>query len=239
MRALGATFSMPNPKPYFSHPCEDRNVFVIFDPCHVIKLKRNCFGDYKVLKDNLGRLIDWRFVVELANLQEKEGLRGGNKLRLRHIQYWKIKMKVALAAQTLSSSVADCIEFCKVFLNLQQFKGSEGTVRFTRCVDRLFDFLNSRNLLGKGYKAPLKASNENFWQTPILEEILYLKIITNIQGKLMVSSRRYVPFVGFITGIESVIHIFDLYVKPDNSGLKYLLAYKLSQDHLELLFLCN
>lgn len=34
----------------------------------------------------------------------------------------------------------------------------------------------------------------------------------------------------------SVLAIFDAYVKPENSQLKYLLTYKLSQDHLELFF---
>lgn len=47
-------------------------------------------------------------------------------MKTAHIRYWKIKMKVALAAQTLSDSVADSIEFCDKYLNLPEFKGCEG-----------------------------------------------------------------------------------------------------------------
>lgn len=125
-----------------------------------------------------------------------------------HIQYWKMKMKVALAAQTLSSSVADAIEFCTRDLILPEFQGSEATVRFIRCIDRLFDFLNSRNPFEKGYKAPLQPTNEFIWRSQILAELKYLKDIKNIEGKLMWNTKRYVPFVGMITAVISIISIY-------------------------------
>lgn len=65
---------------------------------------------------------------KLAILQESEGLRLGNRLRMRNIEYRKQIMKVYLAAQTLSSSVADAIEFCDKILNLSEFKGLGPTV---------------------------------------------------------------------------------------------------------------
>ena len=43
-------------------------------------------------------------------------------------------------------------------------------------------------------------------------------------------------FAGMITAVLSVIAIFDTNVKPNDSQLKYLLMYKLSQDHIELFF---
>ena len=59
-------------------------------------------------------------------------------------------MKVKLAAQTLSSSVADAIEY---FLKEgdPKFQGANGTIKFIRVVDRLFDLLNSRSPHGKGF----------------------------------------------------------------------------------------
>ncbi len=54
-------------------------------------------------------------------------------------------MKVNLAAQTLSSSVADVIEFLDNVMELPDFKNSQGTVIFCKTIDRLFDMLNSRN----------------------------------------------------------------------------------------------
>lgn len=52
----------------------------------------------------------------------------------------------------------------------------------------------------------------------------------------MCHSRRHVSFIGFITAVYSVLAIFDEYVKLENSQLKYLLTYKLSQDHIKLFF---
>ena len=93
-------------------------------------------------------------------MQEKEGLRLGNKLKLSHIQWWQQKMKVNLAAQTFSASVADAIGYCRDTLKLPQFQGSEATVKFIQTFDHLFDILNSRNPCAKGFKAALrKATN--------------------------------------------------------------------------------
>ena len=76
-------------------------------------------------------------------------------------------MNVRLAAQTLSSSVADAIEFLDIGMKNPKFQNSSGTVKFTRTIDRLFDMLNSRSPIGKGYRQPLRQSNKN-----VYEEIL-------------------------------------------------------------------
>lgn len=47
-------------------------------------------------------------------------------------------MKVSLAAQTLSQSVADAIKFCRDTLGLPQFQGSEATEEFIRCLFNFF-----------------------------------------------------------------------------------------------------
>src|ERR1700733_15498050 len=89
----------------------------------------------------------------------RQGLRAGNKLHERHVQWQQQKMKVKLAVQDLSSSVANALEFCRTTLDLPQFQGCEETVKFIRTVDRLFDLLNSRNPIARGYKAPMRMSN--------------------------------------------------------------------------------
>lgn len=224
-------------KPYFGHPVDkEHKVHVIFDPCHMLKNIRNCLGDLKVLKDDRGDLIKWVYIENLAKLQETEGLRLGNKLKNLHINYKKMIMKVYLAAQTLSSSVADAIEFCDKILNLPDFSGSAATVRFIRAVDRIFDFLNVRNPWGRGFKSPLRINNENRWRTKVLDEIRYLSQIKLMDNTLAVKSRRKAGFLGFYNAVISVINIFDIYVKSDRPELKYLLTYKMSQDHLELFF---
>lgn len=172
---------------------------------------------------------------KLAILQESEGLRLGNRLRMRNIEYRKQIMKVYLAAQTLSSSVADAIEFCDKILNLSEFKGSGPTVKFIRAVDRIFDFLNVRNPWGKGFKRPLRVSNEHQWRQNIMREIEYLSQI-RLGQQLIGLSRRKAGFVGFYNAVISVIEIYETYVKSNEAPLKYLLTYKMSQDHLELFF---
>ena len=114
-------------------------------------------------------------------------------------------MKLALAAQTLSSSVANSIEYCCNVLKLKKFERSEATIRFIRCIDRLFDFMNSRNPFTKRYKAALRSSTEDSWRKSILAEIEYLKGITDVTGTPMYKTRRYVSFVGFVTAVTSVV----------------------------------
>ena len=83
---------------------------LIVDPCHMLKLARNALGHLGSFLDNDNNRIGWNFFSALNNIQESEGLNFANKLSSKHLQYEKHKMNVKLAAQTLSSSVADAIE---------------------------------------------------------------------------------------------------------------------------------
>ena len=79
-----------------------------------------------------------------------------------HVNFEQQKMKVKLAAQAFCSCVATAIEYCANELKYPQFQGSEATVRFIRIIDRLFDMLNSRNPIGKGYKTPIRPNTQMF-----------------------------------------------------------------------------
>ena len=61
-------------------------------------------------------------------------------------------MNVRIAAQTLSSSVADALEY---LMNTGDvfFKDAGPTIKFIRVVDRLFDQLNSKNPFAKRFQA--------------------------------------------------------------------------------------
>ena len=52
----------------------------------------------------------------------------------------------------------------------------------------------------------------------------------------MYTTRRKTGFVGFLLAIKSIKGIFQDFVEPVGAPLRYLLTYKLSQDHLELFF---
>ena len=132
-------------------------------------------------------------------------------------------MKVSLAAQTLSSSVADAIEFGRDHQKLPQFKDSEATVKFIRVIDTLFDVMNSRNPLANGFKSPMKRFNEAFWTKVFSDALDYLTKLTDIQGRKLIQSPRKTAFIGFLTNIHSLQflykslvvkgHLFPFYIQ--------------------------
>ena len=85
-----------------------------------------------------------------------------NKLRTSHINWKSQKMKVNQAAQALSWSVADALEYCEDKLKLPQFQGCGPTVKFIHVFDRVLDVLNSRNPLARNFKAPIRKSNYEY-----------------------------------------------------------------------------
>lgn len=106
---LGCNFNTASFQTYFLHPITEKHVTVFLDPCHCLKILRNYLGDHKIIIDDNKGTIQWDFIKKLHNLQEKECLHLGNKLKARHIEYYKQKMKVKLAAQLFSASVADAL----------------------------------------------------------------------------------------------------------------------------------
>lgn len=103
----------------------------------MVKLVRNAFQATATLNDNSGKLVKWSYLVQQQ--QEKEHLHLSNKLRLRHIYFHNQKMKVKLATQLMSSSVAKALTFCSK-LNLSGFTDVEGTVNFLQKLNDLFDY---------------------------------------------------------------------------------------------------
>ena len=102
--------------------------------------------------------------------------------------------------------------------------------------------LNSRSPIGKGSKKPLKPCDKEKWQSDFSSIAEYLlKLQTNTpQPQLLSQTKRKTFIIGFIACIKSTIsmanQMFDLATKP--KPFNYLLTYKYSQDHLELLFSC-
>jgi len=67
------------------------------------------------------------FIAKLHQLQQNDNLRLANKLKT-HVNWFKQKMKVNLAEQTLSSSVAN--DYCNETLKDDKSSSSETTVKF-------------------------------------------------------------------------------------------------------------
>ena len=224
----------------FTHPTTGEDVFVILDPCHMLKLARNALAQLGSFKDGKENIIKWSYIEQLQNLQMEEGLNLTNKLTSNHLNFHKHKMNVRLAAQTLSSSVANAIEFLDKSAKQPNFSGSNGTVTFIRIIDRLFDILNSRNPLGKGFKAPLRLSSQETWQEVLSSSAEYLlSLKTNTASSQPIcTSQRKTFVIGFVTCIKSTISMATQMLSSSINPFKYLLTYKYSQDHIELLFSC-
>lgn len=105
IRSLGAqmNISANRIEPYFVLENSDDElqsqtndkIFVLLDPCHMVKLLRNTWNAYGCFKSSDG-LIKWSFLTELHRIQDTVGLRLGNKLSVRHILFQQNKMKVFL-----------------------------------------------------------------------------------------------------------------------------------------------
>lgn len=219
---------------YFRHPSEDYNVYFFPDACHNLKLARNALGTYMSFLCEDGE-IQWSYIESLNKIQSSESLKLANKVSRAHIEWQRNPMKVKLAAQTLSSSVGDAIAFLDNS-NVSEFEKSEATVHFIKVVDRIFDFLNSRSPVATGYKKPLSYNNIEYLEESLTNDVKYLFTLKDKSGQLLCHSRRKTFILGFATAVKSVFSVAKELFSCIEQPFKYILTYKFSQDHLEMLF---
>jgi hypothetical protein len=75
IQALGLNLYPPTVSASFPHPANASvKVHVLLDVCQMLKLVRNCFASYSILKDNNGNKINWNYIEQLYHLQQSEGL---------------------------------------------------------------------------------------------------------------------------------------------------------------------
>lgn len=60
IKNLGCTFEFDTVESAFPHPVTKKPVCIFLDPCHMLKLVRNCFGDKKTLIDKDGNFVKWK-----------------------------------------------------------------------------------------------------------------------------------------------------------------------------------
>ena len=136
----------------------DHFLYFVPDPPYMLKLGRNALADLGVLKI-ADQTIEWSYFCNLHNIPTYEGLEFGNKLLKRHIELKRLKMKVNVAAQTLSSSVADAMQFLMQFSS-SGFENAGAIIEFIRVLDRVFDILNSKKLLAPDFKCVVRYHGE-------------------------------------------------------------------------------
>lgn len=97
----------------------------------MLKLARNALATLRQIKAEDG-IIDYTYIEKLIYHQEATGLRLANKLTRQHLNWQGNKMKVRLAAQVLSSSTADSLDYLR--RNISGFKEAGPTINFIRKV---------------------------------------------------------------------------------------------------------
>jgi len=144
-------------------------------------------------------------------------------------------MKVRYVANTLSSSVANAMKFLKN-VGIEGFENCDATVKFIQTIDYLFDFLNTKNPFGKGFKQPLTRDRLLHMKEVLPDKLNYLFNLRTADGKkLIIDTGRKTFICGLVLAVKSVLDIAeDIFNERPN--YKYLLTYKFSQDHLEILF---
>jgi hypothetical protein len=142
-----------------------------------------------------------------------------------------------LAIQVLSDSVADALKTLEKEEN-PMFKDSAGTAEFCRMLNQGFEILNVRSLFGDfvrhRYRRPLDDSTKDFLHESAQQVITYIEGLTQYGGTPILKCPRKCAFVGFVACLRNMFPLFEDLEKK--YGMRYLLTYKLQQDHLENFF---
>jgi hypothetical protein len=211
---LGGNLNVNNMVSRFPYPTlPDAYVCVVLDACHMMKLMRNLLCEYQIVKiPNVG-LAEWQHLENLHSKQQSEGLTLANRVTQRHVQYQLQKMKVRLAVQLLSSSVARALEYLRTSECLE-FANTQPTEFLIAAVDRLFDILNSRSIASTGYKKPINKGNASYVLDVLRQTRTLLLSLEDSNGKLIVNTRRKTCIIGFCAtsvdpSINANVTIFD------------------------------
>lgn len=239
-KLLGANFDQN--KPYFTSPTyPHQKIYIIFDPCHMLKLIRKHFSQCRIFFQN--ELLDWNLLCILVEKQRLQNFNFCNSLTQHHIDWKQKPMNVRLAAQTLSRSVADALEQLKCD-DYEEFQHAGATVEFLRNMNDTFDILNfaEGDLTDNQYKQPICDTTAQFifsFAQKIKPYIENLKIeYKNAAGKVVktpiLKSKARMGFFGFYNDLVSLEGMYNDFVR--NGPLEIFYPMIFSQDQLETFF---
>lgn len=238
-RMLGANFSLDMPFIVNPHSCD--KVYLFWDAAHMEKLARNRLAHFETLYNEHGEKIEWRYFVSLVEFQEKLGCQLGNKLNRTHLQWFRKKMNVRMACETLSLSVANAMEYLRD-LGYEEFQGCEATVEYIKYMNNIFDILNSKKPNARNFKRPVsKETKDEYFEyfDKAIEYISQLKIEPD--GPIILKTDSKTAYFGFIQNMKNIKNMYIEYIETD--VIETLYTFSLSQDHLELFFarvcICN
>lgn len=229
---LGCSFNINDPKPFFINPTDGSKVFIIFDPCHMLKLMRNALGDLGYITDPKCGRIQWSYFESLESFRVQSKF-VTHRFTKRHVQYRRNRMNVRLAAQTFSNGVATSFSHLLV-TGHRAFQGCEATISFVEKLNKLFDIMNTKRVNnGRIFKSALNPNNAAQIFKFFDEMCAYLTSL-KFNKKLCIDSRRKTGFLGFFINMHSIRRMYEVYVLSNQ--LPDLSIYYHSQDPLESFF---
>lgn len=212
---------------------EGDNYLYIFDVPHLIKATRNNLMTNHFLINNA--LTSWKYVEQVYEIGKNLPNPPAPKLTESHINPTNFqRMKVKLATQVISTTVASSIELLVSLNGLS--RDASVTSEVIRKFDNLFDMLNSSNIYSS--KAHKKAFVGSDFQLNFLHEmklfIANLKIIKLDKYNNYKDITNTVSFIkGWIITINSVIGLWNYLHQV---GIEHLFTRHLNQDVLECFF---
>lgn len=231
-KTLGASFDLLNIKPSILNPIDLSEIHIFLDPCHMMKLARNFIASEKFIHNRTNNeSISWIFFERLEACRIKNNF-VCHKLTKKHIQWYRAKMDVRLAAETLSNSVANAMEHLKQE-GVKAFQNSDETIAFIRIIDRFFDIFNSKKEKKDIFKSPIKISTKESIFTFLDQAETYVRSLTLARRSVLIS-KKSTAFKGMLINIKSIKRVVEEYI--DTNLMECLPTFRMSQDPLESLF---
>ena len=120
---LGCSLNITSINPCNTLPGIDHDIYIYFDPCNMIKLIRNNLEKCEKWQTTHGPA-KWDHIKLVHSTRDSVGLPLGTRLTSCHINFQNNKMKVSLAVQTLSKSVAAALELLHAYMMVGDVHGT-------------------------------------------------------------------------------------------------------------------
>ena len=209
---LGVTKSSP----YFLH--DNRKIFVMLDPPHLLKNTRNNLKKTGFMVD--GQLVKWDYIERFYYTDCKNSVRMAPKLSQKHIDLPPFSpLRVKLATQVLSHSVAAGISTMVTLGALP--KEAEHTALFVEKMDQIFNMFNSGSLTSNSKMRHAMTSTSG--HTAFLQECLtWMKSVQSC-------TKRALPCLnGWEMAMQCLLLLWEVMVTiqmPCNFGITFVKSW--------------
>ena len=222
-RKLYKSLGVTTEKPYFC--INDNKIWCMHDAPHLLKSVRNNLATYTIKSND--KLYKWAHIQDFFNKDSLLSIRLAPKLKKAHVNLSKFsKMRVNLAVQTLSRSVAAGMNIMATLDKISN--AATDTAEFALTMNQLFDIFNSMTL--RSVKKWRRAFCGNEEQTNFLRETAdWIKTWDFVNAKTSIFCQE-----GWVLSINCLLGLWD--DLKSNYGFKFILTNRLNQDPLENFF---